>query len=529
MFDDLLERLSYTHTDAIKKAYSTDASIFSVIPEGVLFPKSSMDIMQLVRANKRLEAPHTLTVRAAATCMSGGSLNEGIIIDVTRHLTGISVVDTVHNTITVESGVMFKDIEAALLPHRLMFPPYTSSKNLCSIGGMLGNNASGELSVRYGATIDWVESIDVVLFDGNLYTFGELTEGEWEIKQHLQGLEGELYRLVAALLTEKKEVIEKNVPHTPKNAAGYQIQKIYNPRKKTYNIARLFVGAQGTLGIITSVTLRLTPIPAHRKLVCAPLHSVRTLGEVLHALREQNPESIETFDTHTYELAKIHYPHEAQAIAFVSVGAPLTLFVQVSEETDEATYQAQKRILEILHSFHVEGFLVTDPNTVEALFTIRRASFKMLMDQSTESVRVAPIIEDTIIPIEKYGTFLEKLELILKEYPYTYTYAGHIGDGSIRLVPLVDFSASEEPFRLFELAERVYDLTLSLGGSISVDHNDGLVRTYYLEKQYDREYIACLQNIKHVCDPNNVFNPGKKIITERIGSKTYALEHVKRV
>lgn len=526
MFDDLLNRLEYCTTEKTKNAYSSDASIFRVVPEGVLYPKSSMDVMQLVRLNAKQIKPHSLTVRAAGTCMSGGALNEGIIIDVTKYLNNISNVDVQHKTITVESGMMFREIEKATALQGLMFPPYTSSKNICSIGGMLGNNSSGELSVRYGATIDWVESIDVVLSDGNLHTFGELTAEAFVQKQTLGGFEGTVYKVIAQLLEEKKEVIKTHTPLVPKNAAGYQLAKIYNEKKGTYNLARLFIGAQGTLGVITAATLRLVPVPQHRKIVAVAIHSIQKIGEVLHALRALHPESIETFDVYTYELAKTYHHEDALRIAYVCEGAPLTLFIQVSEDTDEATYQKQQEVILTLHSFHLQVYVVSDPMVRESFFIVRRASFKMLMDQSVGSLRVAPCIEDTIVPIEKYSIFLGSLENILKEYPYTYTYAGHIGDGSIRLVPLVDFSLPNAAEKIFELSERVYNLVLSLGGSISVDHNDGLMRTYYLEKQYGHEMMECFKTVKNLFDPHVMYNPGKKIPTSTIGSKKYAIQNV---
>lgn len=528
MFDDLLETLSFASSREIKDAYSTDASIFRVIPEGVVYPKSSMDIMQLVRANNQLPNPHSLTVRAAGTCMSGGPLNEGIIIDVTKHLNSMSQVDRHHKTITVESGAMFRDIEKALTLQNLMFPSYTSSKDICSIGGMIGNNSSGELSVRYGATIDWVESIDVVLSDGNLYTFGELDADAWKAKQSLAGFEGEIYKKIANILETQEDVIAVHTPHVPKNAAGYQVAKICNTKKNTYNLARLFVGAQGTLGIITSATLRLTELPHHRRLVVVALQDVSKVGSILSALHALSPESIETFDIHTYELAKIYHTEDAVRIAYVSEGAPLTFFVQVSEETDVATEEKQKEVMRVFESFELTPHIPHNTATQESFFIIRRASFKMLMEHARGSVRVAPCIEDTIVPIEKYGVFLQLLQNILQKYPFTYTYAGHIGDGSIRLLPLVDFARPHVEQEIRELAESVYDLVISLGGSISVDHNDGLARTYYLEKQYGREYVMMLQDIKQFFDSKNIFNPGKKVTTTTIGTREYAYTHIKK-
>lgn len=519
---------SYEYEDSkkVRELYSTDASIFSVIPEGVIFPKSSIDISRIVKRVSEDNISTSLTVRAAGTCMSGGPLNEGIIVDTTRYMNAIMGVDVNHKTITVEGGAMYKDVENLATPHGLMFPPYTSSKDVCVIGGMIGNNASGELSLRYGATIDWVKSVDAVLSDGNVYTFKELTKEEWFEKQKLQNFEGDIYRKIAHVLDVYEYRFQTKVPKVSKNAAGYQLWKIHNRKANTYNLSRLFTASQGTLGIITSATLKLIEIPHHRRLVACALTDVKMLGEVLHALKNTNPESIETFDVHTYTLAKTFYPKEASLVSFVSDTAIITLFIQVAEDTDEACRMRQKEVVDILHKQNIAAHIPENKETVDAFFTIRRASFRMLKDLKSVQSRVAPCIEDTIVPVERYGEFLTWLKPILDDYVLTYTYAGHIGDGSIRLVPLANFDDPKTPEMLLELSHRVYDLVIDLGGSISVDHNDGLLKTHYLEKQYGKDLVEMFKDIKTFFDLKNIFNPGKKVPTAKQGSEEYTKKHM---
>lgn len=523
---DRFSSFEYEDSEEVCEKYSTDASIFSVLPEGIIFPKSSLDISKIIKDSSTQKKKRSLTVRGAGTCMSGGSLNEGIILDITRHMNSVSKVDVKHKTITVESGAMFRDIESMCVPHNLMFPPYTSSKDICSIGGMIGNNASGELSVRYGATIDWIKSVDVVLSDGNVYTFKELTKEEWLEKQKEQNFEGEIYSKIAHILDSGEYLFETKVPKVPKNAAGYQLWRIYNPKTNTYNLSRLFVASQGTLGVVTSATLHLAEIPRHRRMIACALTDLKTLGTVLHALKMCNPESIETYDTHTYTLAKEYYPKEAALVSFVSDTALLTVFVQVAEDTDEACRIRQKEVVDILMEHGITPHIPENKETINAFFVIRRASFKMLMNLKSAQSRVAPCIEDTIVPVERYGEFLSRLQPILDDYTLTYTYAGHIGDGSIRLVPLANFEDQKTPDMLLELSHRVYDLVIELGGSISVDHNDGLLKTHYLEKQYGKELVEMFKDIKTFFDPKNIFNPGKKVPTERQGSEEYAKKHI---
>jgi len=526
---DHFSSFDYEDAKKVRERYSTDASIFSVLPEGIIFPKSPLDISKLVKVISGQKKKTSLTVRAAGTCMSGGPLNDGIILDVTKHMNTVMGLDINHKTITVESGAKYKDVETLCTPRGLMFPPYTSSKDLCVIGGMIGNNASGELSVRYGATIDWIKSLDVVLGDGNVYTFKELTKEEWLEKQKEQTFEGEIYRKIAHTLDSGEYLFDTKVPKISKNAAGYQLWKIYNSRTQTYNLSRLFVAAQGTLGIVTSATLKLVEIPRHRRLVACALTNLKTLGTVLSALKACNPESIETYDTHTYTLAKTYYPKEASLVSFVSDKAIITVFIQVAEDTDEGARIEQQKIVNLLKDFNIEPHIPENKETVDAFFVIRRASFKMLMDLKSAQNRVAPCIEDTIVPVERYGEFLTQLQPILDDYSLTYTYAGHIGDGSIRLIPLVNFEDPKTPDMLMELSHRVYDLVIELGGSISVDHNDGLLKTHYLEKQYGKELVEMFKDIKTFFDPKNIFNPGKKVPTDKQGTEEYAKRHMHRM
>lgn len=523
--------LEFDESISTREKLSTDASIFSVLPKGVFYPKSALDVASLVKKISNGTQGESLTVRAAGTCMSGGPLNEGFIVDTTKYMTDVVRFDIKNKTITVESGTQYKTVEKICSASNLLFPPYTSSKDVCTIGGMIGNNASGELSVRYGATIDWVESVDIVLSDGLLYTFKELTKSEWFEKQKLQNQEGVIYRKIASILDQYELDIDeysfrKSIPKVVKNAAGYQVWRVYNPKTQTYNLSRLFVAAQGTLGIITTATLRLTEIPKYRRVIACALQDLRSLGKVLVDLRACNPESIETYDSHTYELAKQEYPKEALLVSPVSENAKLTVFIQVAEDTEGATVLKQQEIETALRSHQVQPFVPDNKETVDALFTIRRASFRMLKELKNTHSRVAPCVEDTIIPVAVYGEFIERLEMILREYNFVYTYAGHIGDGSIRLVPLVDFSKVNTPEVIMEFSHKVYDLAIELGGSIGVDHNDGLLKTHYLEKQYGPRLVRMFKEIKDFFDPRYMFNPGKKVPTDRQGTEEYAKAHM---
>ncbi len=513
-------------SDAARQAVSRDASIFEVIPAGVITPKDTEDIKAVVRwANDETEAgrPITFAARVGGTCMSGGPLTQGYVLDLKRYYSYVGEVDTDARTIWAQTGAMHLAVESAATKAGLLFAPYTSSRDICGIGGMLGNNASGEQSIRYGATSENVASFKAVLSDGEEYLFGPLTRAEVAAKKQQPTFEGEVYRRVTELLEKNKDLIAANHPRTVKNAAGYALWELWDSHEQVFNLGRLFIGAQGTLGIITEAELKLVKSGAYRRMIVTPISELNSLAEVVKTILRYDPISCETFDHFTYELAEKLYPEDA-ARAHVAKGKHIVILSVFEGDDQHGTDVIAGQAKEMLEKLGHETYWIDDAETIESFLTIRRKSFKMLLEHPTPNTRAEAFLEDTIVPLENYGAFLTELEAILAEYKMIYTYAGHIGSGSIRLVPLADMEAEGAAERIMELETKVNDLVLSYGGSISVDHNDGIIRTPYLEKQFGAEMVALFAEIKNIFDPNNIFNAGKKVG----GTYEYALEHIIR-
>jgi FAD/FMN-containing dehydrogenase len=493
------------------KKYSRDASIFEVAPQAVAFPKNKEELSALIVYAS--EHNITLSPRSGGTCMSGGSLTSGVMVDMTAGFSYIKDIDIENKTVWVGGGTYHRDIEKKLTPRGLLFAPYTSSKDLCGIGGMVGNNASGEKSFRYGATIDNVRSLKMICSDGQEYHFGEISQEEWSHKKTLPTFEGVIYRGLDEIINKSPEILDKNRPKVKKNAAGYGLWNIFHKENNTFNVAKLIVGSQGTLGFVTDIELALVDLPLYYSMLVCRIDNLKDLAKVVAIMASHTPEGIETYDIHTYELAKKLLPEDA-ARASLSDGAKLVVFAQFSEKTQEETESKAHACKEVLRTQGYEGSLVSKEEG-ESHFVIRRASFKLLKDYAHGNQKAVPFIEDTIVPLAQYDTFLEGLESILKKYDMTYTYAGHIGDGSIRLIPLVNLEEENAPKKILSLAEEVYALTISLGGSISVDHNDGIIRTPFLSMQYDADTLALFDKTKNLFDPKHIFNPGKKVGSTR--------------
>ncbi len=521
---DELKKLSKVLDDDLSlERYSTDASIFDVRPKAVALPKSKDELINLINwARRTTESGQktSLTPRNAGTCMSGGSLTEDVMVDMTSGFSWVDDVTAGAKTIWVGSGTLYRDLDSALAQEKLLFAPYTSSKDICGVGGMIGNNASGEKSMRYGATIDNVRSVKVLLQDGKEYEFGPLNASELQDKLQLTDDEGNIYRSIVKLLEDHWEMIWQARPNVHKNAAGYQLWKVWDRDKTEFNLAKLFVGSQGTLGFVTSAELMIVPRAQFSRMLVLPIDNLARLAKAVKCIVAHHPEGLETYDKHTYSLAKEYMPDQA-ALAHVAEGQEMVLFAQFSEKTKDETDHAENVCQLALKNLGFEVSTIKNEAEAEAHWALRRASYGLLKDHA-KGVKAVPFIEDTIVAIEHYGEYLAALETILSDYQMTYTFAGHIGDGSIRLIPLVDMEDPGAPDKILSLARRVYDLVFAFGGSMSVDHNDGLIRTSFLEHMYGSDIVALFNKTKDIFDPLNIFNPGKKVR----GSRDFARVHM---
>jgi FAD/FMN-containing dehydrogenase len=506
---------------------SSDASIFQVMPELVATPADVEDLKTLVRNAKHLKESGvdvSLTPRAGGTCMSGGSLTQSVIVDMKPGFNWVGDFDTSKRTVWVGSGTYYRDLEKEAAKHELLYAPYSSSKDICVIGGMIGNNASGEKSFRYGATVDNVIALKMVCSDGNEYEFNSLSPRELREKLSYEGFEGDLYRQLNELVECNWQALQHARPKTRKNSAGYGIWRLWNNDKTDFNIAKLIVGAQGTLGFVTSAKIRLIEILNHRRMLIIPIKELSQLALGVQTVVANNPEGLETYDYHTYDLAKKYLPAEAK-LASIADGEHMVLMAQFVEQTKDQTDQYAEVCKKALERKGFTVHTVTDPHEVDAHWAIRRASYKMLMEHPDPNTSAVPFLEDTIVPIEHYGEFLAAVEAILADYDMIYTYAGHIGDGSIRLIPLVNMEADDAADKVFELLRRIADLVFAFGGSMSVDHNDGLIRSSLLARMYGDDIAQLFKQVKAIFDPLTLFNPGKKVGA----SVGYAKEHMKRI
>jgi FAD/FMN-containing dehydrogenase len=524
---------------ATLQKYANDASLFEVRPKLVVFPKNIADLQVLIRfvsEHKKDDPTLSLTARAAGTDMTGGSLTESVVVDMMKYLNHIQEVG--EGYAISELGVFYRDFEKETLKTGQIMPSYPASKNLCALGGIVSNNSSGEKTLSYGSTKDYVERLKVVLRDGNEYEFGPLSRPELDAKMAQNDFEGEIYRRVFELIENNKALIEEARPRVSKNSTGYFIWDVWDGT--TFNLARLFVGSQGTLGFLTEVKFRLVRPKTHSKMLVMFLKQkdFPRLGEMVNAVLKTKPESFESYDDHTLGLALKYFPEMLRtmkgrvlslALRFLpevwmilTSGFPkLVLLAEFTGDSErEVTNQAKDAQLRAAQ-FGLKTRLTRDAADAEKYWAIRRESFNLLR-KHIKKARTAPFIDDMIVRPEQLPEFLPRLNEIMGHYNLTYTIAGHIGDANFHIMPLMDFTKPEAKKIFDELTQKVFDLVIEFKGSLSAEHNDGIIRTPFLKKRYGEDMYRVFETIKNIFDPERIFNPGKKIGD----TWSYAMDHI---
>ena len=524
------------------KLYSHDASLFEVMPQAVVYPKNSDDVeklVQFVNANRKSDKSLSLTGRSAGTDMGGGSINDSIIVSFTKymnHFLGVS-----GNVATAEPGVFYRDFEIETLKHNMIFPSYPASREICAMGGIFNNNAGGEKSLQYGKTERYVRRMKVVLSDAKTYDLKSLNEQDLNKKMTKKDFEGEVYKKMFELIDKNYAEIEKAKPDVSKNSAGYFLWNVYDKQKKTFDLTRLFVGAQGTLGLFIEGDLELVPIHKHREMLIIFLHDLSHLSQIIKDVLELKPESFESYDDNTLKLALRYFPEFAKQLGllgmiqagFAFFPAFLDLFtgrslpklvLQVDFTSDNLDEVKEKvaTLREKLKPLHPKTQTALE-NQEKRYWLVRRESFNLLRKKIRDK-HTAPFIDDFVIKTEFIGEVLAQVTDILKKHPeFIFTVAGHIGNGNFHIIPLADISNANVWAAIPQIADQVYSIISKYRGSITGEHNDGLIRTPYLKQMYGETICNLFEETKRIFDPDNIFNPRKKVN----GSLNYAMDHIR--
>ena len=515
-----------------RELYSHDASMFEIIPEVVAKPQTAEDVTKLVKfvaENKKNNPELSLTARSAGTDMSGAAINDSIIVDFNAHLNQLVKIDA--NSATVQPGMFFRDFDVETIKLNALLPSYPASRDLCTIGGMVNNNSGGEKSLEFGKTDRYVTELKFVFADGIERIVKPLTKAQLAAKMGQGDFEGRVYRELYEMIEANYDAIQAARPHVSKDSTGYHLWDVWNRDTEIFDLAKAIVGAQGTLGFVTEASFNLVERPAHSGLLVLFLRDIDGLGELIKTVVAHKPATFEGFDDATLLLAIKFLPSFLTflgPVKFIHLlfslipegfqmlkGIPkLVLMVEFTGATEEEVREKIKALHRDLQPYkaryEINGF-EEDPTegSSEKFWILRRRSFQLLRSKVKDK-HTAPFIDDFIINPEYLPEFLPKIRVIIKKYKLFATIAGHMGDGNFHIIPLMKLEDPNDRAKLEPAMKEVNNLVLEYKGSLSGEHNDGLVRGPWLEAQYGKEIVDLFKKTKDIFDPEHIFNPNKK-------------------
>lgn len=509
--------------------YSHDASMFELLPDIVAAPKNSQDIKHLVKyvsMHKVRQPGLSITARSAGTDMSGGAINDSIIIDMTKHFNKIH--EVTETSAHVQPGVFYRNFEKATLEHGALLPCFPASRELCTVGGMVANNSGGEKSLEHGKTERFVTELSVVFADGNEYIVRPLNVKELRAKIRQNDFEGKIYRDIFKLVDENYHEIKAAKPNVTKDSTGYHLWNVWDRKTGIFDLTQLIIGSQGTLGIVTDIKFRLVPAPKNAGTLVVFLSDTNKLGELINRVMKHKPAAFEGFDNYTLMLSfKLFYYFHTNLgwwgmtklgiqlipdALMLFRGIPkMVLLIEFNGETPEEVKHKVQKLHKDLGKYGKNALFEEDETEAKAkkFWIMRRESFNLLR-KKVHDKHTAPFIDDLVVRPEYLPEFLPQLREILNRYKLLATVAGHMGDGNFHVIPLMKIEDTLERIKLAPAMKEVNELVIKFGGSLSGEHNDGLSRGPWLHQMYAPEILDHFKKVKDTFDPQKIFNPHKK-------------------
>jgi FAD/FMN-containing dehydrogenase len=511
-----------TSSTAVRRQFSTDASILQMAPSVVVYPRGESDVRKTARFAWQLaERGRVLpiTARGAGTDQAGAALGSGIMLVFPAHMNRILVLDNKSGSVMIEPGINYGKLQQTLQTHGRFLPPFPASFEYSTVGGAIANNASGEKSVKYGDTRKYVKALRVVLANGEVIETKRISKRELSKKLGLATFEGEVYRGLDAILEENAQIIEDSRLKVTKNSAGYDLADI-KAKDGSIDLTPLFVGSQGTLGIVTEATLTSEAENPETTLFVGYFDSLANAVKAVTELRElpDRPSALEMVDEQLLRLVEQLSPNQLKE----AIEKPLpkvVLLAELDSGHPRTQKKSAKRVIKILQKYAVSHRVETDPTEQEKLWRIRHASATVVA-HAEGNMRAVPVIEDGVVPVDKLELCITGIYQLFKKHQLNVAVWGHAGDGNLHVQPFLDLAQIGDRQKLFRLMDEYYHFIIKLGGSTTGEHGDGRLRAPYLMDVYGGDMYQVMQKVKNVFDPYSILNPGVKFGTSLDELKT---------
>jgi len=480
--------------------YSTDASIYQIRPACVVLPQSSEDVVTCVQYAAETGTP--IVGRGGGSGLAGETLTQGIVLDFSRYLDRVIETDPDAGWVRCEPGVVLERLNAGLAKMGRMFGPDPSSANRATIGGVIGNNATGAHSIKYGYTDAYVENLTVVLADGEVASLAAHRTGE-DAPGGTSGLTTAIERLVAAHRT----IIDRHTPVVKRTRSGYALHKVC--ANGMTHLGRLITGSEGTLALILEAKLRVVERPAVRGLLQINFDSLENMARAMPTILTFSPGTCEMMDGKLLEMARQAYPHYEKVLPG---GVAASLLVEHDgADLDEVREKIGKTRRAIQSAVAAEEIL--DGGIQRTIWSARKAAVPLLY-RKPGARQPVPFIEDVAVPPTRLTEFIFGLDSIFAHHHVDVSLYGHAGDGEFHIRPYLDLHDPGDVARMRSIAIETFHLAWSLGGSVSGEHGIGLVRTDFLREQFGPLYDV-MREVKRLFDSEGILNPGKIITDER--------------
>jgi FAD/FMN-containing dehydrogenase/Fe-S oxidoreductase len=494
--------------DKISRAlYATDASVYQIEPVGVVVPRSRDDLIRIVAICAEFRCP--ITMRGGGTSQAGQAIGPGLVVDTSKYLRTILELNVAERWARVEPGLVLDELNAQLRPHGLRFAPDVSTASRATIGGMMANNSSGARSVIYGKTIDHVIEQEVVLSDGSVVHFGPIDRELLARKRTESSLEGACYRVISDLAARHRHEIEQRFPRVLRRVAGYNLDEFVTD-DRPFNLAKLMVGSEGTLGVVLSAKVNLVPLPKAKAVLAIQFSSLLESLAATPLILRHGPSAVEVMDKSILDYTRQSAVLEALRQSFIE-GDPGSLlcvefYADRAEDLPPRLAAVERDLRD--HQFGYAYHHALDLAAQARIWSLREAGLGLSMAMK-EDAKSLSFVEDTAVAPERLRDYIERFLAVVQRHGTTAGVYAHASVGCLHVRPVINMKTEAGVQRFAAIANDVSDLVLEFGGALSGEHGDGLVRSPFMEKMFGSELYEAFRTIKRTFDPHGIFNPGK--------------------
>lgn len=498
-YKELQSQIAEVRTDSFSKhIYSVDASIFEIEPTAIAIPRKKQEVLALIDIAKHHQV--SIIPRGAATGTTGGCIGEGLIIDLSKHFKKIHEINFESQFVRCDPGVTQDQLNQALSPHGYRLGPDTSTGNRATLGGMLANNSAGAHSIKYGRMVDHVLEVELALSSGELIHLHKLKQ------------ESKLYQNIKSIIEKSRDEIKEHYPKIPRHVSGYCLDELIEPG--SFNLARLMAGSEGSLGIITEITLKICKKSKHKGLSVIRFNSLQKALESVPDILLQQPLSIELIDDKIIEQGRVSLTLKS-SMSWLPDNPKAILLVEFEGANEYEVRSKHGQLISWMQTKHIGYAHNSYYNSfeIDQVWGLRKAGLGLIMSRRTYGKAIA-FVEDLAVSPQKLAEFILEFKKCLQKHGLEAGFYGHAGAGCLHVRPFIDFRKEMDVQLMQKVMEEMTQVIQFYKGALSGEHGDGLIRSWLNERLFGTQIYQAFKDIKNAFDPSGLMNPGKIIANE---------------